>query len=340
MKLVVYGPMNRHGFLVDNQVLDAQKATEMYLSHSEGDRQPAETATAYVGSDLLGFINGGERTLSTARKVISWWKQAGVNDPMVAMDANSVKLKPPLVNSYMLKVMCAGGNYADHLQGTSRWGPGGPKTIEQITNEAKKDVMWGFYKLGGNIVGDGDLISYPSRTSRLDYEGEIAIVFGKQTKDIKAANYLDYVFGVTLLNDVSIRDGMGRWDKQGSPMTFQLMKNFDGSGVMGPCIVTKDEVPDPSNVEFWTRVNGETRQKGNTKDMIRSFAEFAELLSTDLIVRPGDVISGGTCAGTALDSSDRDANHVLKPDRFLKVGDVVEVGSPSIGKITNRIVGK
>jgi 2-keto-4-pentenoate hydratase/2-oxohepta-3-ene-1,7-dioic acid hydratase in catechol pathway len=338
MKLVVYGPMERLGILVDGKVVDAQATAAAYLM-SQGEPRAWEMAQALVGSDLLGFIEGGDRALTTAKKAVEYGTGNGWKGMSMAWDAKNVKLLPPLVKSSTLKVMCCGGNYPDHLAGMYSRMRKTTVTEQMAREEARKDLMWGFYKLGGNIIGDGDPLIYPARTQRLDYEGEVAIVFGKKGKDIKESDYLDYVFGVTLMNDISIRDGQGKWDRQGA-MTFQYGKNFDGSGIVGPCIVTKDEVKDPQNVEFWLKLNGQQRQKGNTKNMIFSFAEFTRLLSTDLVIHPGDMISGGTCAGTAADSSERDANNVAKPDLFMKVGDTVEVGSPVIGTITNKIVAK
>jgi acylpyruvate hydrolase len=339
MKLVVYGSIERVGFLADGKVIDALRAMGAYLEQSEGETHPMEMASALIGGDLMGFVVGGERALNTSKKVIEWWREGGKSNTMLAMDAKGVKLNAPIVHSNTLKVMMAGGNYADHLAALYSRTRRSPVTQEMAREETKRDIMWGFYKLGGNIVGDGDPIPYPSRTKRLDYEGEVAVVFGKRGKDIKAENYLDYVFGVTLMNDLSIRDGGGKWDRQGV-YTFQFGKNFDSSGVLGPCIVTRDEVTDPAKVEFWTKVNGQVRQRGNSKDMIRSFGEYTQLLSTDLVINPGDVISGGTCGGTALDASELDPNGGLRPDLFLKVGDTVEVGSPVIGTITNKIVAK
>jgi 2-keto-4-pentenoate hydratase/2-oxohepta-3-ene-1,7-dioic acid hydratase in catechol pathway len=106
---------------------------------------------------------------------------------------------------------------------------------------------------------------------------------------------------------------------------------------MGPCIVVGEGI-DPANVQIETYVNGELRQNYNTRDMVVSFGEYLAYLSRDLTFFPGDVLSGGTAAGTAADTSDISKDGVFAPERFLKPGDVVEVRSPSIGVLSSRIV--
>ena len=138
-----------------------------------------------------------------------------------------------------------------------------------------------------------------------------------------------------MFHDWSIRDG-GASGPQGRPISYNLAKNFDGSTSMGPCIVV-DEL-DHSNVTVETRINGEVRQSYNTKEMIWSFGEVLEYLSRDFTFVPGDVIAGGTSAGTAADMSRRKTESAQSPNLFLKIGDVVELSSPQIGKLGNRIV--
>ena len=124
-------------------------------------------------------------------------------------------------------------------------------------------------------------------------------------------------------------------------LNFARVKNFQGSGALGPIVTLKDEAPDPQDIDFSTSVNGEVRQRGSTKDMIRGFGEWIEFLSADVELNPGDVIASGTCAGTAVDSSMRDKDGNLRPERFLKPGDVVEVSSKRIGgTLRNKIVAK
>jgi len=132
---------------------------------------------------------------------------------------------------------------------------------------------------------------------------------------------------------VSIRDGMG----SPRPMSYNLAKNFDGSTCMGPCIAVGEVAP--SAVDLETCVNGDVRQHFNSRDMVFSFAEVLEYLSRDFTFVPGDVIAGGTAAGTAADKTVRAADGSRPKDLFLKVGDVVTVSSPQVGTLGNRIVG-
>ena len=144
-----------------------------------------------------------------------------------------------------------------------------------------------------------------------------------------------YVWGVTLFADWSIRDGR----EPSAPLKFGMSKNFNGSFSIGPCIVVGEDV-DEGNVDVETWVNGDRRQHYNTRDMIVSFGEYLEYLTKDFTLYPGDVISGGTAAGTAADSSPRLADGSSPPDRFLGPGDRVEIRSPAVGTLTAHIVAK
>ena len=117
-----------------------------------------------------------------------------------------------------------------------------------------------------------------------------------------------------------------------------MAKNFDQSCLLGPCIVVGEL--DPANIDVETWVNGERRQQFSTRDMVFSFWEYIEYLSRDLTLYPGDIISGGTTAGTAADSSPRMADGQRAPERFLKPGDVVQIRSASIGVLEARITAK
>jgi 2-keto-4-pentenoate hydratase/2-oxohepta-3-ene-1,7-dioic acid hydratase in catechol pathway len=235
------------------------------------------------------------------------------------------------------RIACAGGNFADHLAGMAAMGllPGaGRMSIDEAARKIRETGIWGFWKVGRHAAGPGEDVPYPSRADRLDYEGEVAIILNRQVKDVAAADARDLVWGVTLLGDWSIRspaEPMG-------PLKFGMAKNFDRSCSLGPCIVVGEL--DPANVDVETYVNGERRQQFNTRDMVFSFWEYIEYLSRDLTLYPGDVISGGTAAGTAADSSPRSTDGKFAPERFLKPGDTVRIASPGIGTLEARIVQK
>ena len=249
------------------------------------------------------------------------------------MANDSIKLHAPWARK---RLAMAGGNYPDHLAKMNANMHGLPFTDESIAkanSEARSKGQWGFWKVLDRISSATDNVPYPKRTEGyLDYEGEVAIVIGKRGKDIPAAKLKDYVWGVTLVNDWSIRDGrVLPW-----PMSYNVAKNFDGSCSMGPCIVVGEL--DCTDVNCETRVNGELRQQFNTKSMIFSFGEVLEYLSKDFTFVPGDVISGGTVQGTAADSTKNNPDGTKPKGLFLKKGDVVEVSSPQIGTLKNKLV--
>jgi 2-keto-4-pentenoate hydratase/2-oxohepta-3-ene-1,7-dioic acid hydratase in catechol pathway len=238
--------------------------------------------------------------------------------------------------------MMAGGNYVIHSAGMSfRGGEGAPPSLQEIYEQSRARGIWGFYCFPENAAGPGEDVIYPARTDRLDYEGEVAVILGRRGKDIAASDAGAYFWGYLLQNDVSTRTNVGGYDN--SMSSFARGKNFDTSICAGPYVVV-NEFPDAQNIEFETRVNGQVRQQGNTKDMTFSFAEYVEYLSQDMTLLPGDVISAGTTAGTAQDSSELvpgpNGTTIRAPDLFLKPGDVVEVSNPAMGTLRNRVVAK
>ncbi len=347
MKIAVYGPQRRLGLVMGERVVDLQRATAKYLSSQEGSSRPTEEAEALVGHTFRSFVEGGEDALKTARKVLRFAKGEdeplkGERDQKIAFRIGPARLQAPVTDSFKFKIMCIGANFADHFVGLSRNSPasmGNERkvlTLEEARAQALSNPQWGFYKMGSSVSDPGKDVQYPSRTRLLDYEGEVALIIGKRGKDIRRKDLLDHVFGYTLFNDFSLRDNMDK-----GVLNFARVKNFEGSGALGPVVTLKDEAPDPQDIDFSTSVNGEVRQKGNTRDMIRGFGEWIEFLSADVELNPGDVIASGTCAGTAADSSKRDKDGNFLPGRFLKVGDVVEVSSKKIGAtLRSRIVAK
>ena len=316
MKIVVYGPERRVGALDGDRVIDLNRGSS---------RLPPR---------LLDFIEAGKPALDEAQRATEQFTKGTTSDVRgefkVVYNLNEVKLYAPWPER---RIACVGGNYAKHLVGM--WANRLGKTdvsIEQITEEARKAGQWGFWKVAAEVAGPDDTIPFPKRVTYFDYEGEVAIVIGKRGKNIAASRIDEYVWGVTLFHDWSIRDGGGA-DRA---VSYNLQKNFDGAASMGPCIVVGETGQQEVDVE--TRVNGVVRQSYSTSEMIWHFGEVLEYLSRDFTFVPGDVIAGGTSAGTAADKSRRSADGKRPLDLFLKVGDVVEVSSAKIGALANKIV--
>jgi 2-keto-4-pentenoate hydratase/2-oxohepta-3-ene-1,7-dioic acid hydratase in catechol pathway len=180
-----------------------------------------------------------------------------------------------------------------------------------------------FSKPPTTVIGpEMEIDSHPAVTSQLDYEGELAVVIGRRAKSVSKQNALDFVFGYTILNDVTARD------KQSLHGQWLLGKGFDTFCPMGPVLVHKDDMPNPHNLELSTRVNGEVRQATNTSLMIFDIATVIAAITQGTTLEPGDIIATGTPSGVGKG---------MKPPRFMKAGDVVEVEIKGIGALRNPV---
>ena len=336
MKIVVFGPYKRTGALADGTVVDLNYACAKYLHEKTSEPSPLEMAEALVPSDLARLIEGGPRALDNAQKALDHLSVAssklGPRGERVVHQAGEVRLHAPRPAN--ARTACAGGNFGDHAAAMSLKMRGKPFEGDP-REEIRKGGFWGFWKLAREFVApDGELV-YPARCNRLDYEGEIAVVLGKRGVDLKPSQLKDYVWGVTMLADWSIRAPR---EPASGGLSFAFAKNFDSSCSLGPCIAVGE--CDPISTDIETLVNGERRQRYNTSAMAFSFGEYLEYLSRDFTLHPGDIISGGTAAGTAADSSELLPDKTSAPERFLKAGDVVEMKSPAIGTLRTRVVAK
>ncbi len=200
------------------------------------------------------------------------------------------------------KFICIGLNYSDHAAETGATVP--PEPII-------------FMKASSAIVGPNDNVTIPRGSEKTDWEVELGVVIGKTAKYVSEADALNYVAGYCVTNDVSERafqtERSGQWTKGKSCDTF---------GPLGPWLVTKDEVPDPQDLGMWLTVNGEKMQDGSSKTMVYGVAFLVSYLSQFMSLHPGDVISTGTPPGVGMG---------LKPPRYLKAGDVVELGIEGLG---------
>jgi acylpyruvate hydrolase len=337
VKVVVFGPQKRVGILQGDQVVDASLAYAA-LAASRGEALPYAVAAASVPSDLEAFIEAGDRAIAGAQEAVDYAVRSGSAGPsgeQLVFGAALTKLHAPLAHRGV-KLVMAGANYADHLYDMMH-AQDPSVTMEQVRDRSRERGIGGFWKHPSFVADPEDDITYPAKTKYLDFEGEVTVVIGKRAKDARQSDILDHVWGYTLQNDWSARD---QRDNVVGTLAFSLMKNWDGSSSIGPCIVV-GEIADPQDVSFQTRVNGDLRQDGNTRGMTFSFAEYLEYISQDITLNPGDMIAAGTCKGTAMDSTPRVEGGAFSSDKlFLRPGDVVEVSSPAIGVLRNRIVPK
>ena len=324
MKIVVYGLGRRVGVLKDNSVIDLSAAYAKYLHEAKSETRAEELAAMLVPSDLARLIESGRRALDDAQKALEHLSNAkdqkAVNGNKLVFAANSVKIHAPRPNG--TRMACAGSNFTAHRE----------RMTIRSGREIRAPFIWGFWKIS-DPIGPDENMTYPARCDRLDYEGEAAIILSKGGKDLKPNQLKDFVWGVTLFCDWSIRtrEPLG-------PMNFAPGKNFDTSASLGPCIVV-DEA-DCTNIDIETFVNGQRRQSHNTKDMTFSFGQYLEYLSRDLTLKPGDLICSGTGEGTAADASLTNVDGTQPTDLFLKIGDKVEIKSPQIGSLKATIVAK
>ena len=232
--------------------------------------------------------------------------------PSVPLDA--VQLQSPIPCPAQ-DVVCLGINYMAHSDEAEKYSADAFATQHQ-------DAIY-FSKRVTRAVPDGGFIeAHTDLVKKLDYECELAVVLGRDAKDVPAGQTRDYVFGYTILNDVSARD------VQTAHKQWYFGKSLDGFTPIGPCIVTADEIAFPPALHITARVNGELRQDSTTDLLITSIADIIEELSSGMTLLPGTIISTGTPSGVGMG---------FDPPKFLKPGDVVECAIEGIGTLRNTV---
>ncbi|MCD6508733.1 fumarylacetoacetate hydrolase family protein [Candidatus Poribacteria bacterium] len=295
---------NRLCVLLGNEAIDL-KAT--YLTGG------GKSYRAALFDDTLTFIENMDESmelLEETMEIIS--KGIRVSLPIPE------RLKPPI--TYPRKLLCLAGNYAEHI----REGGGTAYDKSKVTPRV-------FMKPPSTtVIGHGEPIVIPRNGNRIDWEAELGVVIGRRGKFISAEEAYDYVFGYTIVNDVSerrLKVPKEREPREGDRWFDWLNgKWFDTFAPMGPWIVTKDEIPDPHSLRISLTVNGEVMQDSNTNHMIFTVPELIQFISTLLTLEPGDVISTGTPEGTGA------ARGI-----FLKKGDLIRIKIERIGELVNPV---
>lgn len=231
-----------------------------------------------------------------------------------AVTLEAVKLCAPIVHPRQ-DVICLGINYDAHAQEAGRF------SDEAFGGERPYTIY--FSKRVSTATGSGDFIpAYEGLVDSLDYEAELGVILGKDAKDVSREEAEGYIFGYTVINDVSARNLQTR-HKQ-----WYRGKSLDGFTPMGPCIVTADEIADVQNLDIRCYVNGQLRQSSNTKYMIQTVAGAISELSQGMTLQAGTIIATGTPAGVGMG---------IQPPTFLRSGDTVVCEIESIGRLGNTV---
>ncbi|MEQ1964740.1 fumarylacetoacetate hydrolase family protein [Xenorhabdus khoisanae] len=301
MRLITYRTevtaATRLGAIVDNHVVDLAKLA------------------AYVGNvlpdNMLDFIDLGPLAVSSATALLDSFKDLWPVD--IALPLQNVKILAPIPRPRK-NIFGIGLNYVEHVAESSR-------TLDTAKDLPKEPVI--FSKPPTTVIGPGDAIEHNSGiTQQLDWEVELAVIIGTRAKGVSEAEALKYVFGYSLIIDMSARDcrRAGQWI---------YSKGQDTYAPFGPCIVTADEIPDPQDLALNLKVNGVTKQDSNTRHMLFKVNTLIADISKGITLEPGDIIATGTPEGVGAGRN---------PQEWLWPGDVVEAHLEKIGDLRHSVI--
>lgn len=260
---------------------------------------------ALLAPELEPFADVGA-LLRTEGALTVLTERASRSEPVrAAVRADRARFAPPVLTPE--KIACIGMNYAQHAEEGPESLPAAPLLFAKFANA---------------LVGHSALVAIPEVTNELDWEGELAVVLGRDGRNIPEAEAMSAVAGYTIINDLTARDVQfadGQWTRG---------KTMDGFAPIGPYLVTADEIPDPDALHILTRVNGVVRQDERCSEMVHSIPRLISYLSRSMTWRAGDVIATGTPAGVGMG---------MTPPVYLADGDTVEVTIEPIGTLATRI---
>lgn len=287
-------------------------------------------AYQYKSDQCVGIVSDDLQTVTPyqlsqqdaqrgALSIIEMMAEGKALPPMgEAVALTDVCLRAPIPHPRR-NIFCVGKNYLDHVKEIKDSKLG--EAQGAMANLPKHPVV--FSKVPEAVIGTRvGIDSHPTATQEMDYEAELAVVIAKKGKAISQADAMKYVWGYTIVNDVSARD------VQAKHVQFHIGKSFDTFCPMGPWLVSADEINEKNTkIQCW--VNGELRQDGNTEQMIFDIPTVIESISAGMTLYPGDVIATGTPSGVGMG---------FKPPRFLKKGDNIKIQIEGIGVLENPVI--
>ena len=332
--------------LRDAQIVDIARANTAYEQANAS--APKLTAPADMKQLITRYDNEWRARLMAIARTIP-----ATGAPAYVYAVSAVRIRPPVMPSVQLN---AGGNYVEHESGiaanqargaaaaapAARGGGGGggraaaaapaavsaPGIWERKPGDTR-DNPYLFLKSPSVIIGNGDSIVVPRGRVQIDFECEFATVIGKPTHYVPVDKAADYIFGYTAHHDVSDRQGRG--DRKMGGSDWLIGKNHDTFGPLGPYIVPKEFIKDPMNTRHTMYLNGMVMQDSNTRNMSHNIWEMLSFASNITTLNPGDVISGGSPAGTNLERAD---------PRWMRAGDTAKCEIEGIGALTNPVVAE
>jgi 2-keto-4-pentenoate hydratase/2-oxohepta-3-ene-1,7-dioic acid hydratase in catechol pathway len=326
MKLVTFGvttpvgEMLRIGAIDHDRIIDLNMGYARYLTEKHGNSEARELASALLPLDMIAFFRRGNEGKEQARLTLDYvttyqgaGSLSGPRGEKIIYEMNEVKLKAPVPRPNSLR---------DYL------------TFEgHASFSGKKQLDKGWYEIPvcykGNpdsVIGPDEAVLWPAFTDLLDYELEYGIYIGKEGKNIPRERAQEYIAGYTIFNDISARDIQLKEMQAGG---VGPAKGKDTCSVMGPCLVTPDEV-DPRNLHMMARINGELWSDNNSGTAYWTWPQIIEFASMDETLCPGDFLGSGTVEGGCG----------LELNRWIQPGDVIELEVEGIGILSNRIGDK
>lgn len=289
----------RLGLIVNDNIVDVDKG----YHHLFG---------AHIPSDMICFLEEGEAAMTKARRLEdasqkSWRTLCSASD--VIFNVGDVEVLAPIPRTRK-NIVCLGLNYSEH--------------VKEFGSSIPKYPIF-FTKPPTSIIGPNASILFPKNTKEVDFEAELAFIFGKRGKDVPKEKAYEYVAGYTVFNDVTARDIQrrhGQWFKG---------KGLDTFAPMGPYLVTKDEVPDPHNLNISLELDGVMMQNSNTRNMIFKIPSLVRFISMDMTIEPGDIVATGTPSGVG---------YTRKPPVYLNPGNIVKISLEKVGILQNRVISQ
>lgn len=258
---------------------------------------------------MVEAASAGPSFWTEIKEIADWALEHKGQDVVFSVESQGITVKAPIPRP-LKNIICAGKNYAEHA-------------VEMGSAADVPEHPIIFTKSPTTVIGPDEMISpHLNVTNELDYEGEIAVIVGKQGTGIKADEAENYIFGYTLLNDVTARD------LQTQHKQFFLGKSLDTFCPMGPGVVSAQALKG-EDISLKTYVNGELRQESTTSKMIFSVASLIEIISRGMTLEPGDIIATGTPAGVGKG---------FKPPRYLKSGDEILIQAEGVGELRNHVL--